>query len=90
VTGFGRPGENSGPELCTQHETSQINIEEYVAQVLIDQSLIEEATGVDVMHIGHNGSENSTFFKLKFDSRFLYIISFQHSTRPRKVLGTTF
>jgi beta-lactamase superfamily II metal-dependent hydrolase len=50
----------SGPETCTKHITKQKNVEEYLAKALIDMDLINDANGVDIMHVGHHGSESST------------------------------
>lgn len=50
----------SGPEECTKHETNQIDVQTRVARALIANDLMSEEHGVDVMHIGHHGSESST------------------------------
>lgn len=50
----------AGPEKCTQHQTRQIDVQTHVAKALLDQGLMSEEFGVDVMHIAHHGSESST------------------------------
>jgi beta-lactamase superfamily II metal-dependent hydrolase len=50
----------SGPEECTHHDTRQIDVQTHVARALIDQGLMDEVFGVDVLHIAHHGSESST------------------------------
>lgn len=50
----------AGPERCTQHQTQQIDVQSRVARALLSHGLIQEARGVDVMHIAHHGSESST------------------------------
>lgn len=50
----------AGAEACTQHDTSQIDVQTRVAQALIDNEFMTEYGGVDVLHIAHHGSESST------------------------------
>lgn len=49
-----------GSEECTGRRTSQIDMQTRVARALIAQGLMPEATGVDVLHVAHHGSESST------------------------------
>jgi beta-lactamase superfamily II metal-dependent hydrolase len=50
----------SGPESCTGHVTNQQAIQPRVARALLAHGLITAEHGVDVLHIGHHGSESST------------------------------
>ncbi len=50
----------AGPEECTHHITSQKDVETRVAHALIDQGLMTEQSGVDILHIAHHGSQSST------------------------------
>ncbi len=50
----------AGPEKCTQHQTSQIDVQTRIAEALIDQGLMKRDHGVDILHISHHGSESST------------------------------
>lgn len=50
----------AGPEKCTEHDTSQVDVQTHVARALIAQGLIDPTRGVDVLHIAHHGSESST------------------------------
>jgi beta-lactamase superfamily II metal-dependent hydrolase len=50
----------SGPERCTNHQTSQRDIQTPVARALISSGLMNTVYGVDVLHIAHHGSESST------------------------------
>jgi competence protein ComEC len=50
----------SGQEICTDHQTSQKDVQTRVAQALIRLGKISPTNGVDVLHIAHHGSESST------------------------------
>lgn len=50
----------SGRENCTDHQTSQKDVQTRVAQALIRLGKISPTNGVDVLHIAHHGSESST------------------------------
>ena len=50
----------SGQEKCTDHQTTQRDVQTRVAMALIRQGLISKEYGVDVLHIAHHGSESST------------------------------
>ena len=50
----------AGPEKCTAHDTTQLDVQTRVARALLAQGLIQEPYGVDVLHIAHHGSESST------------------------------
>ncbi len=49
-----------GREACSNHDTSQVNVQTRIAQSLLDIGLMSEEHGVDVLHIAHHGSESST------------------------------
>lgn len=49
-----------GREACSNHDTSQVNVQTRVAQSLLNVGLMSEEHGVDVLHIAHHGSESST------------------------------
>lgn len=49
-----------GAEACTGRQTKQVDVQSRVARALIDSGLMSEATGVDVLHVAHHGSESST------------------------------
>lgn len=50
----------AGPDDCSGHQTSQLDLQNRVANALIKKDLIPEEHGVDVMHVAHHGSESST------------------------------
>lgn len=50
----------SGPEECTQHQTSQRNFQAPVARALIALGWMDPVHGVDLMHVANHGSESST------------------------------
>lgn len=50
----------SGPESCTDHQTTQKDVQTRVAHALLRLGFMTEARGVDVLHIAHHGSESST------------------------------
>jgi len=50
----------AGPEKCTEHQTTQLDVETRVAHTLLNHHLITPENGVDVLHIAHHGSESST------------------------------
>ena len=49
-----------GRETCSNHDTSQLNVQTRVAQGLLNSGLMSADHGVDVLHIAHHGSESST------------------------------
>lgn len=49
-----------GRESCSNHDTSQKNVQTKVAQSLLNLGLMSEEHGIDVLHIAHHGSESST------------------------------
>jgi competence protein ComEC len=50
----------AGRETCTDHQTTQIDVQTRVARTLLSHRLITPENGVDVLHIAHHGSESST------------------------------
>lgn len=50
----------AGREVCTEHQTRQRDVQTRVAAMLVQQGLVPEEQGVDVLHIAHHGSESST------------------------------
>ncbi len=53
----------AGKETCTDHDTSQKDIQKPVAEALLKLGWMSQANGVDVLHIAHHGSESSTSAK---------------------------
>lgn len=49
-----------GTENCSGHQTTQTDVQTYVAKTLINQKLITSEYGVDALHIAHHGSESSS------------------------------
>ncbi len=49
-----------GPERCSGHDTSQIDVQTRVARSLLNLGLMTRDHGVDVLHVAHHGSESST------------------------------
>ena len=49
-----------GRESCSNHDTSQVNVQTRVAQSLLNLELMTDDYGLDVLHIAHHGSESST------------------------------
>ena len=49
-----------GEEKCSGHETSQLDIQSYVAKALLKTEKIDPKHGVDVFHVAHHGSESSS------------------------------
>ncbi len=52
-----------GSEACSFRDTNQSNVQSAVARALINEHLIDETNGVDVMHVAHHGSESSTSYE---------------------------
>lgn len=49
-----------GRESCSNHQTSQVNVQTTIAQSLLNLGLMTREHGLDVLHIAHHGSESST------------------------------
>jgi beta-lactamase superfamily II metal-dependent hydrolase len=49
-----------GEEKCSGHETTQLDIQTYVAKALLKTEKIDPKLGVDVFHVAHHGSESSS------------------------------
>ncbi|USI27908.1 ComEC/Rec2 family competence protein [Alteromonas macleodii] len=49
-----------GTENCSGHETTQVDVQTFVARTLLNSHLITSEDGLDAMHIAHHGSESST------------------------------
>lgn len=49
-----------GTERCSGHETTQVDVQTFVAKTLLNEKLITAENGLDAMHIAHHGSESST------------------------------
>lgn len=49
-----------GEEKCSGHETTQLDIQTYVARALLKTERIDPQLGVDVFHVAHHGSESSS------------------------------
>ncbi len=49
-----------GQESCSEHDTSQRDLQTKVAKSLLDLGLMSPEHGVDVLHIANHGSESST------------------------------
>ncbi len=50
----------AGAEVCTDHDTTQQDVQTKVAAALLSLGEISAEEGVDVLHIAHHGSESST------------------------------
>lgn len=49
-----------GEEKCSGHETTQLDVQTYVARALLKTEKIDPKNGVDVFHVAHHGSESSS------------------------------
>lgn len=49
-----------GEEECSQHETTQKDVQTFVARALLNSRKISHEFGVDVFHVAHHGSESSS------------------------------
>lgn len=49
-----------GVEECSQHETTQKDVQTFVARALLNSGKISKEFGVDIFHVAHHGSESSS------------------------------
>ncbi|MEQ8470685.1 MAG: MBL fold metallo-hydrolase [Marinoscillum sp.] len=60
-------GDNSAETNCTHRSTGQKDLETPLVNAMVRQRILERDKGIEVLHVGHHGSEsstNSTFMNL--------------------------